>query len=78
MNMARPKPIHVTPDSKGGWRAEREGSNRAIATGDNKEPVVDRARGVARNEKGSVVIHGRNGRIQEERTYGPDPYPPKG
>ena len=65
--------FHVTPASGGGWRAEKEGAQRAVATGDRKDVVVQKARDRARSQKGRLVIHGRNGRIQEERTYGADP-----
>jgi hemerythrin superfamily protein len=64
--------FHVTPSRDGGWRAEKSGSNRAVARGDRKIDVVRQARQRARTQKGRLVIHGRNGRIQEERTYGPD------
>jgi hemerythrin superfamily protein len=65
--------FHVTPASGGGWRAEKEGTQRAVAIGDRKDEVVQKARDRARSQKGRLVIHGRNGRIQEERRYGPDP-----
>jgi hemerythrin superfamily protein len=65
--------FHVTPAGDGGWRAEKAGSNRAVAKGDRKDEVVRQARQRARTQKGRLVIHGKNGRIQEERTYRPDP-----
>lgn len=61
--------FHVISDPKGGWRAEREGSNRAVARGDDKQPVVTRARQLARSKGGRLVIHKANGRIQEQRSY---------
>jgi hemerythrin superfamily protein len=64
---------HVTPDPQGGWRAEKEGAARALARGTNKSDVVGRAREAARTQKGQLLIHGRDGRIQEERSYGDDP-----
>jgi hemerythrin superfamily protein len=64
---------HVTADPKGGWRAKKSGSSRPLARGDSKQEVVRRARDSARRQKGRLVIHKANGRIQEERTYGPDP-----
>lgn len=70
--------IHVTTDPKGGWRAEKQGSSRATARSDSKQEVVKRARELARSQRGRLVIHGRDGRIQEERTYGPDPSRSKG
>jgi hemerythrin superfamily protein len=65
--------FHVAPAPDGGWRAEKEGSSRALARGDSKQEVVQRARNTARSQKGRLIIHKRDGRIQEERTYGPDP-----
>jgi hemerythrin superfamily protein len=70
---ARGPVYHVTTDPKGGWRATRSGSSRPLARGDSKQEVVRRARDSARRQKGRLVIHKANGRIQEERTYGPDP-----
>lgn len=64
---------HVTPDPQGGWRAAKEGASRALARGSNKSDVVSRARDAARTQKGQLLVHGRDGRIQEERTYGEDP-----
>jgi len=61
--------FHVLSDPRGGWRAEREGSNRAVARGDDKQPVVTRARELARSKGGRLVIHKANGRIQEQRSY---------
>lgn len=61
-----------------GWAGRREGSDKASAVLPTKDQAVDRAREIAQRERGGVVIHGENGRIQEERTYGDDPYPPPG
>jgi hemerythrin superfamily protein len=63
---------HVKPARDGGWRAEKRGSSRAVAAGDKKEEVVRRARERARAQNGRLVIHKRDGRIQEERSYGRD------
>jgi hypothetical protein len=35
-------------------------------------------RGLAKRQQGQVVIRKKDGTIQEERTYGKDPFPPKG
>lgn len=70
--------IHVTADPKGGWRAEKQGSPRALARGDSKRDVISRAREAARRQEGRLVIHTLDGRIQEERTYGKDPVRTKG
>jgi hemerythrin superfamily protein len=63
---------HVTSDPRGGWRATRSGSTRPLARSDSKQEVVSRARDSAKRQRGRLVIHKANGRIQEERTYGSD------
>lgn len=68
---------HVVPHQSG-WAVRREGSDRASAVTPTKDKAVERAREIAEREQGGIVIHGENGRIQEERTYGPDPFPPRG
>jgi hypothetical protein len=65
--------IDVTTDPKGGWRAEKRGASRAVARSESKTDVVKRARELAKAQRGRLVIHGKNGRIQEERSYGEDP-----
>ena len=60
----------VGPDPQGGWRGDAKGSNRAVAKGDNKAEVVKRTIDVAKKQPNAQVrIKGKNGRIQEERTY---------
>lgn len=61
-----------------GWAVRREGSDKASAVLPTKDEAVGRAREIAERERGSIVIHGQDGRIQEERTYGDDPFPPPG
>ena len=75
--MARTK-IHVTP-TENGWQAKAVGGLRASATGSTKAEVVSRAIEIAKNNgDASVIIHKSDGTIQEERTFGKDPFPPKG
>ena len=70
---ARRGPVyHVTRDARGGWRATKSGSRRPLARADSKQEVIRRARESAKRQKGRLVIHKADGRIQEERTYGPD------
>lgn len=75
--MAR-KVYHVTktPD---GWQAKVEGNERASFTAPTKAEILKTTTESAKSQGNtSVVIHKKDGRIQEERTYGNDPYPPKG
>ena len=59
----------VDRDNKSGeWRGKR-GSDE-ITRGPTKQPVVKRTIAAAkRDEKSHVVIKGRDGKIQQERTY---------
>jgi hemerythrin superfamily protein len=70
--------IHVTTDPRGGWRAEKQGGSRALARSDSKREVVKRARDAAKSQEGRLVVHGQDGRIQEERSYGADPVRSRG
>jgi hypothetical protein len=70
--------IHVTP-THNGWQSKAEGAQRANSTGTTKTEVVRRAVEIAKNNgNASVIIHKADGTIQEERTYGKDPFPPRG
>jgi hypothetical protein len=53
------------------WVAKSKGGGRAYATGPTKAAAVRNAAKKARRDpRGvSIRIHGKNGRIQEERTY---------
>jgi uncharacterized protein YdaT len=75
--MVNSKRHHVVPHESG-WAVRREGSARASTVTRTKDQAIDRARGIAERERGGVVIHRENGTIQEERTYGDDPFPPRG
>lgn len=76
--MARDK-YHVTQRDDGKWQGKMEGADRASVVGETKKSAVSRTTEIARNKGNSqVFIHKQDGKIQEERTYDNDPYPPKG
>jgi hypothetical protein len=69
---------HITK-TKNGWQGKREGGQRASVSGVTKKEVEKKTISIAKNRGcSSVIIHKGNGKFQEERTYGNDPYPPKG
>lgn len=73
------KTYHVTPAGKGDWKAKAEGASKAAGVHANKVDAVAQAKDLAKgNTLGQVVVHGKDGKIQTEYTYGKDPYPPKG
>ena len=77
--MSDRKTYHVTKRPDGQWQAKGEGASRASAVTKTKAEAVDRARELANAQRpGQIIIHKSDGAIQSERTYGNDPYPPKG
>lgn len=64
--------FHVTPFGNG-WKVAAEKEDLDVVR-DNKEDAVAEAIRLAKSgELGQVIIHGKNGQIQEEMTYGDDP-----
>ncbi len=73
------KTYHVTPSSNGDWKVKAEGNTRASGLHDTKVDALEQAKILAKSHTlGQVVVHGTDGKIQTEYTYGKDPYPPKG
>jgi hypothetical protein len=74
--MAERHSYHVVPYDNG-WEVRlggQEADHGSLGTWDHKELAVDRAKELAKAaELGQVVVHGRDGVIQEEFTYGEDP-----
>jgi len=71
--------IYDVISSENGWQVKRRGAKRASSVHRTKDEAIAAAIEIARNQKPSqIVIHRRDGTIQEERTYGKDPYPPEG
>ena len=68
---------HVVP-SKDGWSVRSSGAKRASRTFDTQKEAINDAREKAKRQGTELYIHGRNGRIRERNSYGPDPYPPPG
>ncbi|WP_425449148.1 DUF2188 domain-containing protein [Dethiothermospora halolimnae] len=61
------------------WQVKKEGSIKAIKNFEVKKDAVDYGVQVARNNQPSqLTIKKKDGTIEEERTYGSDPFPPRG
>lgn len=67
---------HVVPDLKGGWAVKRSGAERASKRFENKNNAVSWARAKSQNEESELVIHKRDGTIQQKHSYGRDTNPP--
>lgn len=70
------KGIHVVPH-EGGWAVKREGAIRASSVHDRKADALESARDLSRKNRVEVVIHGKDGKIQDRDSYGNGPHPPK-
>lgn len=75
--MAKPKPIHTVPYGDG-WANIREGGQRHTDISPTQAGSAAAGRDRARAEGGRHLLHGRDNLIRDERTYGKDPFPPKG
>jgi hypothetical protein len=76
--MSQRKVWTVEPRDDGRWAVQREGAIRADTLHETKQSAVDRGVDLGTRARGQVRIKGEDGRIQDERTYTRDPYPPKG
>jgi len=60
-----------------GWGVHGEGNSRDTSHHPTQSDAIDRARGIAQNERSEVVIHRPDGRIRDSDSYGNDPNPPR-
>lgn len=63
--------LHIAPHS-GGWAVKVEGRQRAASVHGSKQDALDAARKLARKDVLELVIHGRDGKIQDRESYGSD------
>ncbi|MFA7298514.1 MAG: DUF2188 domain-containing protein [Candidatus Absconditabacterales bacterium] len=70
--------VHVTPHSGGGRQAKISGSSRASHLANTQEEARQFGRQRAIDLKTELVIHGRDGKIRNKDSYGPDKCPPVG
>ena len=74
--MAARTVYHVTPYANG-WTLNLEGRDEdkgQLGAWDHKDMAVARAKELAKDAPlGQVIVHGEDGRIQDEFTYGDDP-----
>lgn len=51
------------------WKFTKSGNSRASRTADTKDKIINKMQDYMSDHVGSVKIHKKNGRFQEERTY---------
>ena len=69
--MSRKSSRHVVPNPDGGWDVRAPEAARRSGHSETKEDAIARAREILANAGGGeMVIHGRDGRIQDSTTIG--------
>jgi len=77
MSKSNNRPIHVI-NQDNEWKVKRDKSERSIRNFNTKKEAVDFARKLSKKDNTELVIHDKDGRIQQKDSHGHDPYPPKG
>lgn len=75
--IARKPAIHTVPHGDG-WANRTEGATRVFGVAPTKDAAEQIGRDSARGRHAEHISHRRDGTIGERRSYGNDPYPPKG
>ncbi len=70
------KNVHVVKNDDG-WAVKKEGNGRASSVHRTQQQAIDAGRVAAKAERSELVIHGRDGRIRDKDSFGPDPFPPR-
>jgi len=68
--------LHFVPKS-GGWVVTASGAGQPTQHFSRKEDAVQFGESVAKRKRTSLIIHGRNGKIQDIDAHGADPLPPR-
>lgn len=68
--------LHVVPKS-GGWVVTAGGAGHPARQFSRKEDAVQFGQSVARRKRTGLIIHGRDGKIQDIDVNGSDPMPPR-
>ena len=75
--MAESRNQHVVPRD-GGWAVRRANASRDTRRFETQREAIEAARRIAHNQGSELLVHGRDGRMRERRSYGDDPSPPSG
>jgi len=75
--MKNRKETHVVPAGNKGWAVEKDHHQRVTSYHPTKAEAVKAGREISKNQNTELIIHGRNGRIQNPDSHGNDPCPPK-
>lgn len=74
--MGKRPSIHIVPHDSG-WAVKKSGAARASKVTATKAEADKIGRAMAKTQQTELVIHGRDGKIQDADSFGWDPLPPK-
>ena len=60
------------------WKVKQDNCTRSSGVFDHQYQAIERGRQIAMNQGKELTIHAMDGRIRDKRSYGADPFPPKG
>lgn len=61
-----------------GWYTKSEGASRAAGQFKTQTEAIARGKEIASKRGSELTIFGADGKIRDKRSYGNDPYPPRG
>lgn len=76
--MSKQKSQYIVPNPDGGWDVKKGGAERASKHFETKQEAINTGREISQNQGTELVIHGKDGKIQQKDSHGNDPFPPKG
>lgn len=71
------KEHHIVYNPNGGWDIKRENAKRVSAHTETKEEAIRIGRRISKNQDTELVVHRKDGRIQNPDSHGKDPCPPR-
>ena len=72
------KRLHIVPNkSENVWKIKGEKADRAIKNFPTKQDALKAGTTIAKNQQAELIIHKKNGQIQNSNSFGNDPNPPK-
>jgi hypothetical protein len=66
--VTHPKQTWVSPHPDGGWQVKKDYSVKAFIRTLTQKAAIKRARKIARNERGELVIQATDGKIREKNS----------
>jgi Uncharacterized protein conserved in bacteria (DUF2188) len=70
------KALHVMPKSNG-WVVTTSGAEPLTQQFPRKQDALEFGESVAKQKRTSLIVHRRDGRIEQVDSYGAGPFPPK-